>query len=272
MKILTLSSRWLNAIVLVLLAAALIPIGVSAKAVPALDARLGGTNTSFQAAFGAPNKDKSSTGIEVYDVSGFGLVAAAFLNSNANEVTIAADRLAHTPLTAADAADWTVTNATSFADALLPTDATYGTPKKTNASIELSGHSATLEGAFTKANLTKLNVAGVPGDFLVTYNLDTSGNVYSVDMSVGSGSSAVTPAATVKASATAKASATKASSSSSNSTKANSTNSSGTAVHCSSFQTQAEAQAYFDGQGGVSNPAVAGLDGDKDGKACEGLP
>ena len=41
---------------------------------------------------------------------------------------------------------------------------------------------------------------------------------------------------------------------------------------CSDFATQAQAQAWFDSHGGSPSNDVAGLDGDRDGKACESLP
>ena len=41
--------------------------------------------------------------------------------------------------------------------------------------------------------------------------------------------------------------------------------------NCSDFDTQAEAQVFFDNAGGVSND-VNGLDGNKDGVPCQSLP
>jgi hypothetical protein len=41
---------------------------------------------------------------------------------------------------------------------------------------------------------------------------------------------------------------------------------------CSSFRSQAAAQEYFTERGGSPRQPVAGLDGDRDGVACEGLP
>jgi len=260
-------ARWFGAILIALATLATISTGVGAATSATLDARLGGSNASFQTAFGTPDKAKSGNGIEVYTVKGFGLVAAAFPNSNASQITIAADRLAHTPLTTPDAADWTVTVAARYADTLVPTDATYSKPNTTTKVITIVAHSKTLESAFTASSFTKLNVTGKPGDFSVVYNLDTAGNVYSVDMSVGAGAGAVKPTATATVKAT----------SSSNKTPtaaANSANGAGagTAVHCKDFQTKAEAQAYFDAHGGDSGPTVSTMDGDKDGKACENLP
>lgn len=42
--------------------------------------------------------------------------------------------------------------------------------------------------------------------------------------------------------------------------------------NCSDFSTQAEAQAYFEGQGGSPTNNVDGLDANGDGVACESLP
>lgn len=261
----------LVAIVLLLAAGLAIPSGASAASAVSLDARIGGSQKSFEAAFGAPVKDKSSNEIQVYTVSGFGLVAAAFLNSRADEITIAADRLSHKPLTDANPADWTVTNAARFADAVVPTDATYGSPVKGKTKIELVGHSKALEAAFTQTSLDKLEVGGKPGDLDVVYNLDTAGNVFSVDVSMGNGTSKAAPTSTSKTTGSATkttASATKATGSASSGNSV----ASGQVVHCRDFQTQADAQAYFDSHGGDSNSAVSGMDGDKDGKACETLP
>lgn len=41
--------------------------------------------------------------------------------------------------------------------------------------------------------------------------------------------------------------------------------------NCDDFRTQVEAQAFFENVGGLSED-TNGLDGDKDGEACEGLP
>jgi len=41
--------------------------------------------------------------------------------------------------------------------------------------------------------------------------------------------------------------------------------------NCSDFETQAQAQTFFDNLGGTGND-VNRLDGDKDGEACESLP
>lgn len=237
-----------------------IPVRAGAATVPPLDARLGGTQKSFAASFGDPVKDKSSADLQVYSVSGFGLVAAAFSNSKAYEVTIAADRLSHKPYTEPDDADWTVNNAARFADAVVPTDSTYGQPTTSKTQIEIVGHSAALAKAFTQKNYTTLQVAGKPGDFDVIYHLDTAGNVFSVDVSLGNGQTVAAPTSTSTKSGNATTS------SSGNSTA------SGNVVHCKDFQSQADAQAYFDAHGGDSNPSVSGMDGDKDGKPCENLP
>jgi hypothetical protein len=244
-----------------LIASALLPNLASAATYNPLEGRLGGATKGFASAYGDPVKDKSSGDINVYNVSGFGLVAAAFLKSNAYEITLAADRLSHKPLTEPDPADWTVTNAARFADAIVPTDATYDEPAKDKTKITLVGHSKALAKAFTQKNYDSLQVTGKPGDFVVVYNLDTDGNVFSIDASLGNGGT------TSAASGSANSTSTKtANGSSGNGAKA------GAAAHCRDFTTQADAQAYFDSHGGDSNPAAAGLDGDHDGRACETLP
>jgi hypothetical protein len=202
----------------------------------------------------------------VYSVSGFGLVAAAFSNSKAYEVTIAADRLSHKPYTEPDDADWTVNNAARFADAVVPTDSTYGQPTTSKTQIEIVGHSAALAKAFTQKAYTSLQVAGKPGDFDVIYHLDTAGNVFSVDVSLGNGQPVAAPTSSTKSGNTTTSSGGNSTTSSGNSAA------SGQVVHCKDFQSQADAQAYFDAHGGDSNPSVSGMDGDKDGKPCENLP
>ena len=257
---------------MLLLVATLLAPGWAAAKTPtpaasaALDARLGGTQTSFRAAFGKPVKGKSTKTVDAYAVKGFGLVAAAFLSSRADEITLAADRLAHTPLTTPDPADWSVTNAAKFADAVAPTDATYGAPAQSAAAIELAGHSQALAAVFTQADLTTLQVGGAPGDFTVVYHLDTAGSVFSVDLSVGA------PATTADSGAATTGAATKTTASATKTTGSGSTGAAGGKVYCRDFATQAEAQAYFDAHGGDSNPQVSGMDGDKDGKPCESLP
>jgi len=238
--------------------------GGNPSAAIVLDGRLGGSTTSFSSVYGKATKTKGTGDIESYTVSGFGLVAAAFRSSKAYEITIAADRLSHKPLTDADPADWTVTNAARFADAIVPTDATYDKPVKNKTKIELIGHSAALAKVFTEKDYTALQVSGKPGDFDVVYNLDTSGNVFSIDASLGNGGTVASSSGTNGPTG----SATKTSGANSTGNSA----ASGQVVHCKDFQTQADAQAYFDAHGGDSNPAVAAMDGDKDGKPCETLP
>jgi micrococcal nuclease len=47
---------------------------------------------------------------------------------------------------------------------------------------------------------------------------------------------------------------------------------SGADKDCPDFSSHAEAQAYYDAQGGVGGGDPDGLDADKDGSACETLP
>lgn len=230
-----------------------------------LNARLGGTKSSFEKKFGTPLKGKSGENIAVFNVQGYGLVAAAFTNGHATEVTIAADRLNHKPLTEPDNADWSIATASKNAEQFLPADARFGSPVKSVVQITITGSSKELSSAITAKTMSTLNAGGAPGDIIVDYSLDTAGNVYSVDINIGNGGSASESAQTTGS--TTSSSNSKASSKSSSSSTAN-----GPVKHCRDFNTQAEAQAYFDAHGGDSNPSVAGMDGDKDGKPCETLP
>ena len=82
-----------------------------------LSARLGGSQASFAAVYGKPTTNPGKGDVFGYTVRGFGLVAAAYHNGKANQVTIAADRLSHTPLTENDKKDWTVADAIKYAQA-----------------------------------------------------------------------------------------------------------------------------------------------------------
>lgn len=228
-----------------------------------LAARLGGSKTSFEKKYGTPVKGKSKTDISVFNVQGYGLVAVAFTNSHATEITIAADRLNHKPLTEADKADWSIATASTNAEQFLPADSRFGKPVKSKEQITITGSSKELAPAISAKTMSTLNAGGAPGDMIVDYSLDTAGNVYSVDINIGNGGSATASSQTTSSSSSASG---KSSSSSSNQTA------NGPVKHCRDFKTQAEAQAYFDAHGGDSNPAVAGMDGDKDGKPCETLP
>lgn len=226
----------------------------------ALAARLGGTKSTFEKKFGTPIKGKSGTNITVFNVQGYGLVAVAFTNSHATEITIAADRLNHKPLTEPDKADWSIATASTNAEGFLPADSTFGKPVKGKDQITITGSSKELAPAISAKTMATLNAGGAPGDIIVDYSLDTSGNVYSVDINVGNGGASTASAQTTSSSAG------KSSSTSSNQTA------NGPVKHCRDFKTQAEAQAYFNAHGGDSNPAIAHMDGDRDGKPCETLP
>lgn len=271
MKKLTRPSPWLLAATLLLVVNALVPFGASGAtgtkaAASSLNARLGGSKQSFQAAFGAPVKSQSSPGADAYEIKGFGEVTAAFLASKADDVTIVADRLSHTPLAEADPVDWTIANAARFADAWAPADATYGDSSTSKDWTTIIGHSKALERVFTEKNFAALHVSGNPGDFAVAYNLDAAGKVFSIDLRAGSGfAPATTP--TTSASAAAVTASTALDSSTPDSGSSN-----GNVMHCRDFQTRSDAQAYFDAHNGGANPMVRGMDGDKDGKACEQLP
>jgi hypothetical protein len=250
-------------VVFVVLCGVVATLSIPTRAAESLDGHLGGSVTSFAAEYGKATKKQ---GVYTYSVQGFGLVAAGFLNEKAHEITVAADRLKHTPLTTADDKDWSLSVAAQIAQSLVPADSTYGDPVQSKESITFVGKSATLKPAFAQKDLSALNVAGKPGDFQVIYNLDSKGNVYSVDISIGSGPAAATVA---------KPTATKTPKSGSGATSTSSSSGSSNlvaAVHCSDFATRADAQSYFDANGGNSNPKVATLDGDKDGRACQNLP
>lgn len=229
----------------------------SASTSSALAARLGGSKLDFEQKYGTPVK--GGTNVAVFTVQGYGLVAVAFTNSHATEITIAADRLNHTPLTTPDKADWSVATASTNAEQFLPADSTFGKPVKSKEQITISGRSKELALAISAKTMATLNAGGSPGDIIVDYALDTAGNVYSVDLNVGNGGSSTASAQTTGSVSSSSASSSK-------------QTANGPVKHCRDFKTQAEAQAYFDAHGGDSNPAVAGMDGDKDGKPCETLP
>lgn len=225
-----------------------------------LAARLGGTKSSFEKKLGTAQKGKGGPDVAVFTVKGYGLFAVAFTNSHASEITIAADRLNHKPLTESDKADWSVAAASTNAEGFLPADATFGKPAKSKERITIVGQSKTLTPVFSSKELRTLGVGGTSGDITVDYSLDTKGDVYSVDMNLGNGTAVASSAQPTTAASAGKSGAT------------SKQTANGPVKHCRDFQTRAEAQAYFDAHGGDSNPAVSGMDGDKDGKVCEMKP
>lgn len=237
-----------------------------------LDARLGGTDASFAASYGQPATTDQNGTLLGYTVQGFGLVAAAFRNGNAYEVTIAADRLDHNPLTEPDPKDWTVQDASQFAQYIVPDDAKFNNPVTATDKITIVGHSKALESAFTTKDLRALGVGGTRGDLAIVFNLDTAGAVYAVDAMVGNGQSVAAATAASGSGGTSKSTTKTPTATTSGGVTGGAGASTGELIHCKDFKTQKEAQAYFDSHGGDSNPAVAGMDGDHDGKACEILP
>ncbi|MGI8476791.1 MAG: excalibur calcium-binding domain-containing protein [Thermomicrobiales bacterium] len=230
-----------------------------------LAARLGGSKASFAAVYGKPGTNPGNGNVFGYTVPGFGLVAAAFTNDRASQITIAADRLNHTPLTESDKKDWTVADATKYAQAVVPADATFGNPTNAKGEIRIVGSSASLKKSFKKSDLTALKVGGVSGDLSLVFSLDTAGKVYAVDIAVGNGEKA---SATNSGGANPTPSGGK---SGKTPTAEAAGSASGELIHCRDFKTQAEAQAYFDAHGGDNSPDVAGMDGDLDGTPCEDL-
>jgi hypothetical protein len=96
-----------------------------------LDGRLGGSFASFVASYGEPVDNNPSIG-EVFEVDGYGLVAAQFSrlarpsddDAPALLITLRSERDADVPATTPDDADWTIDEATDRVTAFAPADAT----------------------------------------------------------------------------------------------------------------------------------------------------
>lgn len=95
-----------------------------------LDGRLGGSFASFVATYGEPVELNPSIG-EVFEVDGYGLVAAQFSRlarpsddeAPALLITLRSERNPDTPATTPDDADWTIEDARDRVAAFAPTDA-----------------------------------------------------------------------------------------------------------------------------------------------------
>lgn len=105
-------------------------IGATATTGNTLEGRLGGSFASFVNAYGEPEGLNPSIG-EIFDVEGYGLVAAQFSRlagpsddeAPALLITLRSERGETVPATTPDAADWSIEDAWARATAFAPADA-----------------------------------------------------------------------------------------------------------------------------------------------------
>ncbi|MFM9105342.1 MAG: hypothetical protein ACKOWF_01425 [Chloroflexota bacterium] len=232
---------------------------------PALAATptLGSAQSTFDGELGAPDPELSNLpDVAGYDVPYYGGYNVYYYNGKAVEVTVISDRDPELTITESDPKDWALSTAEGKAKALMPADATCGSKTTETDRIYKVCTSKTLAKAVPQSALDALGVYGKPGEITVSYYLNYSGKIPAIDLIVGSPGEYVGSASGSTSAAATKTPASKSSSSSQL----------GNRLSCKYFVTQPEAQAYFDYNGGNSNPMVAMLDGDKDGLACEYLP
>lgn len=249
-------------------------LGAGAPALAATPT-LGSSQSTFDGALGAPDPDLSNLpDVAGYDVPYYGGYNVYYYNGKAVEVTLISDRDPELTITESDPKDWALSTAEGKAKALMPSDATCGAKTTETDRVYKVCTSKTLAKAVPQSALDALGVYGKPGEITVSYYLNYSGKIPAIDLIVGSpgeyvgsasGSSSSSSSSSSSTSSAAKTPTSKSSSSSSSSQLGN-------RLSCRYFVTQPEAQAYFDYNGGNSNPMVAMLDGDKDGLACEYLP
>lgn len=243
---------------------------------PALAATptIGSSQSSFDSTLGAPDPDLSNLpDVAGYDVPYYGGYNVYYYNGKAVEVTLISDRDPELTLTESDPKDWAVSTAESKAKALMPSDVTCGTKQNAGDRIYKVCNSKTLAKAVPQSAMDALGVYGNPGDITASFYLNYSDKVPAVDVIIGSPADYVPGSTTSTSSSAAKTPTPKATAKASSSSSSSSSGSKlGNRLSCRYFTTQPEAQAYFDYNGGNSNPMVSMLDGDKDGLACEYLP
>jgi hypothetical protein len=239
---------------------------------PALAATptLGSAQSTFDSELGSPDPDLSNLpDVAGYDVPYYGGYNVYYYNGKAVEVTLISNRDPELSLTQSDPKDWALSTAESKAKALMPADATCGSKQDAGDRIYKVCTSKTLAKAIPQSAMDALGVYGNAGEMTASFYLNYSGKIPAIDVIIGSPEGYVAGSTSSSSSTTAKTPTPKASSSSGSSSGSSSL---GNRLSCKYFVSQPEAQAYFDYNGGNSNPMVAMLDGDKDGLACEYLP
>ncbi|MGI9252851.1 MAG: hypothetical protein ACR2J8_03830 [Thermomicrobiales bacterium] len=248
-----------------------------APALAATQPTLGNAQSAFDTALGAPDPDLSNLpDVAGYDVPYYGGYNVYYYNSKAVEVTLISDRDPDLSLTESDPKDWALSTAEGKAKALMPSDTTCGPKQTVSDRVYKVCNSKIMAKAVPVSAMDALGVYGNAGDMTVSFYLNYSQKIPAIDVIVGAPADYVaggtTATTTTSSSTTAKKTPTPKASTSSSSSSKSSTSPLGNRLSCRYFLTQPEAQAYFDYNGGNSNPMVSMLDGDKDGLACEYLP
>lgn len=152
----------------------------------ALNGRLGGAKATLDKRFGHDTgQDATIKGLG-YHVKGFGTVVVIYANDQAVDITIVADRMAHTPLSEADPADWTPAQVDQIAKKFLPLDVKTGKALDTgDGRREAACVSAALGAAFDTARWKKLHAGGKPGECHFLLSPDSAGNIYQIEVGIG---------------------------------------------------------------------------------------
>jgi hypothetical protein len=154
---------------------------------PGGSGRLGGDQAGFEKRFGK-NTGQSELvhGLE-YTINGYGLVSVQFRSNVAVSVTIIADRLAHKPLSEADAADWIGTKADVAVEMFLPKDVKTNRKRLDTGDgrHEVACSSKAIAAAFDKQAWSKLKLSGSPGECHYIISPDTDGNAYQIEIALG---------------------------------------------------------------------------------------
>lgn len=179
------------------------------------DARIGGTLASFEKKYGEPvsieplavqeddaasesDDESDSAPTPEIDVATFAMEDfATFSAALYKEKLIGVTFYAHDPaaleddavITDPNDANWDQNKATRFADRFLPRDvACDDDPIEFNAeSRSFPCASDDMENAFNSSSLAALGVIGAKGEVAYRLLLDTDGNVYAVDITLGNG-------------------------------------------------------------------------------------
>jgi hypothetical protein len=143
-----------------------------------LDARFGGTRTTFEQTYGEPSKADAGDYPrgDDYRIDGFKRVSVFYRSS----------KIIHLTLSAPTNDFWSTKQADSAVADFLPTDAKLGTPV-TNTDNEpvVRVRSKALAASIKQAVYDEFDASGKPGDLSITYQLDKQGRVKAIDVELG---------------------------------------------------------------------------------------
>ncbi|MCC6314037.1 MAG: DUF4352 domain-containing protein [Thermomicrobiales bacterium] len=155
-------------------------------------ARLGGSRTSFDAAFGLPVAYVGVDSVQ-YDVSDVGRVIVTFLDGVAQRVVVVAPRPVDKPLDQPDEADWTPQKALEIADRFAPTDAGMPTDvAQIDIAQPVAGTSEALNQAIAEPDAQGCTPVG-PRGFTLVFVSAAADKISAIDLAIAPESAALAP-------------------------------------------------------------------------------